>query len=153
MSFTADFYKNDDDPKVVNKTLGNAITSATCSPYGTVDIVAPVLELDYNANVLECNYCYISDFNRYYFINDISVSPANKMIVSCSVDVLKTYSGSIGNLKACITRSESIGGPTYIIDDRLPINPVVKEFKTATFSGGFSPSYNNTDTTLLIRMV
>ena len=153
MGFTLDLYKNTDDPKVVNKTPGAVQREVTCNPYGAVNLVNPQLEIDYNATALECNYCYVGAFGRWYFINDITITPAQKMILSCSVDVLYTFKDQIPNLKACIVRSESIGAPTYVVDDRLPINPVVKDFKTAEFSGGFTPSYNNSDKTLLIRMV
>ena len=153
MGFTLDLYKNTDDPKVVNKTPGTVQREVTCNPYGAVNLVNPQLEIDYNSTALECNYCYVGAFGRWYFINDITITPAQKMILSCSVDVLYTFKDQIPNLKACIVRSESIGAPTYVVDDRLPINPVVKDFKTAEFSGGFTPSYNNSDKTLLIRMV
>ena len=153
MGFTLDLYRNSDDPKVVNKSPGAVQREVACSPYGAVNLVSPQLEIDYNVLALNSNYCYIGAFDRWYFINDITITPAQKMILSCSVDVLYTFRNQIPNLKACIVRSESIGAPTYVVDDRLPVNPVVKDFKTAEFSGGFTPSYNNSDKTLLIRMV
>jgi hypothetical protein len=152
MGFTLDLYKNTDDPKVVFKNPGIVQRSVTCNPYKAVSLTNPQLEIDYNANAMGCNYCYVGAFERYYFINDIVITPAQKMILSCSIDVLYTYRNQLGNLDACITRSESIGAPTYVVDDRLPINPVVKDFKSAVFTGGFTPSFNNTDKTLLIRM-
>lgn len=152
MSFNVNFYKTNDDPKVANKAI-IAIKQASCRPTTTVDILNPVFEVDYDAALLKANYCYCALFgNRYYFINDIKVDIGKKIILYCSVDVLKTYYSQIKECKACITRSESIGEPTYVIDNKLPVNPSKKELKSALFEGGFTHSYSDGAWNMLIRM-
>ena len=44
------------------------------------------------SNIRKCNYAYISEFGRYYFINDIIEKTANELEISMHVDVFKTYS-------------------------------------------------------------
>lgn len=136
MGFTATLYNTSDDPKVVNKTLTGG-TAVTCAPYEGCSTLAPRLILDYNSSVFNSNYLYISDFGgRYYYITNVDVTPAQKMIISAKVDPLKTYADSIKNCIACVTRSESIGKPTYVVDNKLPVDPNRKELKSILFTPG-----------------
>ena len=41
MGFTLDLYKNNDDPKTVNKNPGVVQREVTCNPYGSVNLVNP----------------------------------------------------------------------------------------------------------------
>lgn len=86
------------------------------------NILTPVLiftKSNYNFNA---NYIYISQYNRYYFINDITTSSGNRVQINCSIDVLKTYAEQIKNCPCVVLRSESIG-INQITDDKLPISP------------------------------
>ena len=51
-------------------------------------ITDPRLILVYNKSYLSCNYLYIQDFNRYYFINNINVLPGGRLEITAHVDVL-----------------------------------------------------------------
>lgn len=63
------------------------------------DILKPELLL-YTIEPLEVmNYCYISDFRRYYFIEDIEQARENLYRVKCKVDVLESYKVQILNSK------------------------------------------------------
>jgi len=64
-------------------------------------------------NVLSANYVYIPDFNRYYFINDITSVRQNLWRLSLHVDVLMSYKKEILNTKAFISRNE------FIYNDKL----------------------------------
>lgn len=70
----------------------------------------------YVTKVLTANYAYIPDFNRYYFITDITAVGRNLWMISMSVDVLMSYYGSIINLSAFIARNENDYNP-FIVDD------------------------------------
>ena len=136
MGFTTTLYYTSDDPKVVDKTLTGGY-SVACAPYDGCSILAPRLILDYNSSAFDSNYLYIPEFgNRYYYITDVEVTPAQKMIISAKVDPLKTYSSQIRNCIACVTRSESIGKPTFIVDNKLPVDPNRKELKSILFTPG-----------------
>lgn len=135
MAFELHLYTTSDDPKVVSKEL-NEIGVATIVPTQNFDVIHPLFIIDYKENYLTANYCYCPLLKRYYFINGYNLDIGKKIILDCSIDVLKTYDEQIRNCTACVTRSESVGGPTYVVDDRLPVNPEIKEMKTIKFENG-----------------
>lgn len=95
------FYKIN---KKINSTFipsgGTEIDVVLKSPSS---IINPVLEL---RNYGDYNYCYIQEFNRYYFINNITYS--NPLwIYSLNVDVLASFKTDIGNSSLYVLRSAS----------------------------------------------
>lgn len=130
MSLSITLYTSTADPKEVDKTskltqVGSA--SITATPTGDIDMLNPAVLLNYDASYLNANYAYISEFGRYYYINDASVKPGQSITLTMTVDPLMSFKNTIANCMACVTRSESIGHPTEIVDDRLPIDPNKKE--------------------------
>lgn len=65
------------------------------------------------SSIRKCNYAYISDFGRYYFINDIIETTANQLEISMHVDVLKTYASQIRSISTLILRQEHVYSPYY----------------------------------------
>lgn len=61
---------------------------------------------DLISNIITANYIYIQDFNRYYFITDITSIRNNLWQISMRVDVLMSYYVEIKNLNAFISRNE-----------------------------------------------
>lgn len=61
-----------------------------------------------NNYVLSANYVHIPDFNRYYFINDITSVRQNLWRLSLHVDVLMSYAKEIKNTNAFISRNENL---------------------------------------------
>lgn len=61
-----------------------------------------------NNHVLSVNYVHIPDFNRYYFINDITSVRQNLWRLSLHVDVLMSYAKEIKNTNAFISRNENL---------------------------------------------
>lgn len=114
--------KTNDDPRKVDKAV-NVVGSANAVVFDSVDILNPSLLLDYHADWVGCNYCYIEEWGRYYFINGYDLQAGGKMVISCRVDVLKTYAEQIRNTQALILRSGSgseIG--KYIPDSTIPMD-------------------------------
>lgn len=116
------------DRRVLNKVT-TTIKTITATPTGEINILHPTLILEYDGAILNANYCYIPNFNRYYYLS-ITLDKGKRMILNCSVDVLKTYATQIKNRQGTILRSESIGKPTQIVDNKLPIDPNRHELKT-----------------------
>lgn len=58
------------------------------------------------SNILKANYVYIPDFNRYYFINDITSIRTGLWRMSLHCDVLMSYNRLIKDTKAYILRNE-----------------------------------------------
>ena len=81
-------------------------------------ITSPTIQLKYDETLLSSNYCYIEDFGRYYFINDIKLGMGNILEVSCSVDVLMSYADDIANISTIIDRQEYVFSP-YFVDNQL----------------------------------
>ena len=125
---TVQFYNINDDKRVVDKNaglstaIGNAVSIA---PTSKVSVINPVIEIDNNTQFWAANYAYISDLGRYYYVTDITLNTAQRMIVNLSVDVLKSYAAQIRACKATVLRSESThnGFPTEYPDSKLPVYP------------------------------
>lgn len=60
--------------------------------------------LDYS--IFECNYCYIEEFNRFYFIDDIVIQNNKLFSLALSVDVLESYKNDFMVLDAFVLRNE-----------------------------------------------
>lgn len=133
-------YITTDDMRVLNKTL-TLVKNISAIPVEGVSILTPKFIIEYDTDIKNANYCYISELSRYYFINEIVLLTGNRIQLNCTVDVLKTYANDLKNCLAVITRSESIGKPTKIIDKSLPIDPNKKELLTA--KKDFTTNFNN----------
>lgn len=85
--------------------------SASLSVQGVMlentSLMNPVFKLSLAANPIGCNYAFVSDFQRYYFITDISTHQ-NFWYISCTCDVLATYKTEIGSGSHYILRSASL---------------------------------------------
>lgn len=114
---TITLYKISDDKRQVDKTLNNdtKLGELTAHFKEDTDILNPVLEIAYNATYTSANYCYISDWNRWYYITGIETG-AQRLYLSCHVDVLYTYRAEIRNLDCIIGRQEYKNN-TYLNDD------------------------------------
>lgn len=75
-------------------------------------------ELEVVENVTAYNYCYIPDFSRYYFVQDV-IWDRGVWRVVLSEDVLATYKAVIGDTTAYILRCATFQDPT-IIDSLYP---------------------------------
>lgn len=111
-----------DDPRVVSKTTTNVSTSVDMTPKGNFDLCTPLVVLAYNTAYLGANYAYIPELARYYYINDMVLSPGSQIVLQLAVDVLKTWDAQIRACEGVVVRSESIGS-NYLPDDKYPIDP------------------------------
>lgn len=105
MSVTANFYVCDSDRRNLYKNI-SLIFSTDFVFYENSSIMQPRLRLAYNANIHNCNYMYIPELNRCYFIDDISFNNAGEMIVTGQIDVLETYQQQIAGITCNIARYE-----------------------------------------------
>lgn len=105
----------------------------------STSIINPVLEMDRFAYNHSWNYCYIPDFERYYFINDTVYNNA-VCEVSCRVDVLASWKTQIGSSTQYVVRSASEFDGT-VPDNLYPITSNVSSVQIQAASG--YPSFNN----------
>lgn len=93
--------------------------SFPCLLKDMTSVIEPTIQLEYEGYP-DWNYCYISEFNRYYYIVDIVSETAYIWNITCIVDVLATYSNEIKSTSAFIMYSETLHYP-MIPDTRMPI--------------------------------
>ena len=114
---TVTLYKNTSDKRNLNKTIVT-IKSVSATAKGEINMISPTLILEYFST--DFNYCYISDFNRYYFVNSITLLTGQRIQINLSVDVLMSYKDKIKNLTVNVLRYENIE-PTFLTDSRIPL--------------------------------
>ena len=130
------FYQMSDDKRVIDKTLGTAKTLSSCQLIEPSSVINPSFTIDIDTSIYSYNYVYIAYFGRYYYINDITVIDGARMLINCSVDVLKSFATQI---KACTvnTRRNENNYDMYLPDDR----PV--ESRMIRYSVKFPHSFND----------
>lgn len=128
------FYNNNSDNVVVTKNLTEMYT-LNGSLREPCSIHAPIITVESDV-FLTCNYCHIPDFNRYYYIDDVTLINNKMFIITCSVDVLMSFNTSIRNLTAVIDRSETMYN-LYLQDDKF-----VTENKTVEVVKNFPNGFN-----------
>lgn len=109
------------DKRELNKSL-RVIGSADCQIKAGTSIIDPVIIISRSTfdNVKQLNYAYIPDFNRYYFVNNVTVDTAQTMEIEMHVDTLYTYRQGIKNISTLIVRQENVYSD-YLVDSMLPV--------------------------------
>lgn len=92
---TLKLYKTLDKREKLNKTLTNeTIVRGTLK--NKVSIINPTILLhNINLNFTDFNYCYITEFDRYYFIDDLNIENASLFELKLSEDVLMSFNADI----------------------------------------------------------
>lgn len=125
------FYNTSSETNRMGKTLENE-TTLTGNFKGEIDIQNPVLQV--STNLLNFNYCYIPDINRYYFINKIEITRTNLYTVYLHIDVLETYKNQIKQLNVIVSNSSN-GNPYY--NGYINGVDVRTEYETKQFENNF----------------
>lgn len=108
-------YITGSEKNCLRKTLQNEI-SMTGALRGESSVINPSFMVEL-ANPSQYNYCFVPDFNRYYFIDDIVSVRTNLWRISCSIDVLMTYQAQILELEVVIDNNTSPDIETYMQGD------------------------------------
>lgn len=105
---TIKFYNNLSDKIVVDKNITQLGTDMTGTLRENCSVIDPVIKVKgiVGSNLPICNYAYIAEFARYYYITNI-VCVGNLFEVHMHVDVLMSYRGDIRANNAVISRQES----------------------------------------------
>jgi hypothetical protein len=93
MSDNLKIYTNKSDQNIINKDK-EIVSTLECTFKDNIDILNPILLIK---NYTGGNYCYILDFERYYFIDDVSLLKGGVYQLHCSVDVLQSYADELEN--------------------------------------------------------
>ena len=90
------FYKTNDDDNVINKTLTDDVTIPLYLK-GQFDVINPILILSNASGVdfRKYNYAVITDFDRSYFVRNVTQVSAKIYQLNLECDVLETFKHDI----------------------------------------------------------
>lgn len=107
----ANLYVVKDDKRKANKNLSNIIKENVIITYkDATEFIRPIIVLDYDGswNMRDCNYIYLSDKNRYYFVEKHSFQKGQKVVYELLVDVRTSHKEGIRGLTCTVTRNENL---------------------------------------------
>ena len=130
------FYRNNSPKEALNKSISEVFRlSGTIKEESSV--IDPVITIESVANIASsCNYAYIPEFGRYYFITDIVTTSNTLWMISMHVDVLMSFRDDIKS-SLIYTRNANNYEDSNISTDVL----VQSEYTTCTvenYADGFS---------------
>ena len=112
--YTLKLFKNSSENNDVSKTLTDE-HKVTGYSRVVVDMLNPVIELA-GIEVNSYNYCYVQELNRYYYIENINISPNGVYRLSMRIDVLMTYRDDIMDSHGLITKNREYNPYTGDVD-------------------------------------
>lgn len=109
-------YNNTSEKEKIGKTL-SVVDTLTGSIKQPSSIKNPIILIEYG-DPTAFNYCHIDAFNRYYFVNDITIERNNLLRVSLTVDPLESFKTQILAQMVIVEKSYN-NQELYMIDDNL----------------------------------
>lgn len=121
-------YRNTSDNRYLNKTLNILAENVPCTFKDDTSAVEPTIIISPDAYDAQCNYVYLSDTDRYYYVAD-RIFSQQSVGLKLSVDVRSSFDFSNCN---CIAIRSTNKYNSYLNDDRysqLAYNrPVLHKF-------------------------
>lgn len=107
------FYNTNSSNNTINKILTDE-TTYNVKFKSVADFLSPTIELK-SETIFNYNYCYIEDFKRYYFVENIEIKPNKIYTIDLNVDVLESFKNDILNCYATVIKSNN--GNNYLSRD------------------------------------
>lgn len=130
-------YKNNSEDYALTKSLSTQLTLSSCVFKEDSSVENPNIIISTNTDISECNYMYIEDLHRYYFIREIGIVRAGVYSIRGHVDVLSTYASEIKACNAIISRQENLYN-MYLDDPEFKTlnksEVVTKRFSSGSFT-------------------
>lgn len=124
----------------VNKSdfLTNRFTMAGTikKPTSAMNVIIEIEKT--NPVIYKYNYMYIEEFNRYYYIEDITSVSEKRWIITANVDVLYSFMNDILNTTAIIEKTENEVTGNLYLDDGSFVMDSRKYNQVKEFSNGFN---------------
>lgn len=107
------------DKRYLVKT-SNEITTREVRLKSGSSIIDPILIMKKlsDSHIRQFNYAFIKEYQRYYFVNDITEMNGDLISVSLHVDVLSSFANDIKGLSCLIIRQENLNNP-YFVDEEV----------------------------------
>lgn len=99
-------YKNISDNNKINKDI-TFIDERQCTFKEGVSLDTPIVTINYDVGAIvekQLNYCYLANFGRYYYINDIVCLSGGLLELHLKCDVLMSFKDSFINTNFLINR-------------------------------------------------
>lgn len=113
----ATLYKNHSDERYLNKDISSIGTYNNLVFKDDEDLVTPTFKVTDSNFSEECNYIYVRELGRYYYIRSRRFS-RQCLFLECQVDVLMSFKNDIHNMVGVISRNEKLYN-LYLSDDKM----------------------------------
>ena len=129
-------YRNESNNNVLNKKI-TLINEYNILLKDNVDVYRPIIKIKTEL-LNNCNYVFIQDFNRYYYVVNKRSINIEIIEITLECDVLMSFREQILNLKCIIDKQENINLGNKYYDDNSLIS-LSKEFiESYNFNNGFN---------------
>lgn len=130
-------YSNTSDNNVVSKSI-TQLKSMTGTLREACSVTDPIIKVDgLTASQLKsANYAYISDFGRYYYINNI-ICVGKLYELHMHVDVLMSYASGIRSQTAVISRQQNKNLYNLYLQDGVFKTYANPKYQIKQFPNGF----------------
>ena len=139
MAFTITLMSNSSPTINVNKNL-TTLSTLTGSLRDSMSVIEPVVIIeadDSNINILSsCNYFYIAEFKRYYFVKNITSIRDNLWQIEGHCDVLSSWKSQLLANNGVVRRQENRWN--LYLDDGVFKSYQDPLIKTISFPSGFN---------------
>lgn len=99
-------YTNTSDNHVINKSL-TTLAILTGNLVNETEFINPVIRISTtDVNAVNCNYIYIQEFNRYYYVKSCKCICKGLFEFSLKVDVLKSWWNEFKECDCIVERQE-----------------------------------------------
>lgn len=127
-------YRNNSPNNKIGKTLTSEVTLQG-SLRDSSKVVKPSILIE-TTSVSAYNYAYIPDFNRYYFIKEVTSHRTGLWLLEMEVDVLETYKNNIKALDCIIEATEEYKGNDYLANSDSWVATTKAKTDILKFSSG-----------------
>ena len=135
-----DTYMNNSDNNAMYKDLTAVESGVSIVLKESTTMEEPIIKIKYRTDAStppvpqKFNYCYISEFDRYYFVTNVTYAQ-QFMEVALKVDALSSFADALEDVKVLITRSTN-RYDMYLPDPDTPVRSD-KLIGTQLFYNGF----------------
>ena len=129
-------YQNKSEKNKINKDL-TQVEVLTGNLRNDTSLQKPSIRIERN-DPTGFNYCYIPQFNRYYFVDDVIINRNNILTLTLSVDVLESFKTQILAQSAIINKNTTDNNK-YLNDENW-LTTVKRKTDIVNFSNGFLES-------------
>lgn len=113
----ATLYKNHSDERYISKDLASIGTYNNLVFKDDEDLVTPTFKVTDSNFSEECNYIYVQELERYYYVRSRRFS-RQCIFLECQVDVLMSFASDIHDMTGIISRNERLYN-LYLNDDKM----------------------------------